>query len=67
MVKPKNDVSDAQKAAHRRHEEKRKSLPRLPGTRLNAEQGAVMDDLYAKFETKTEAILEAVKFYLKNH
>ena len=63
----KKQISDAQKAAHKRHEEKRKALPILPSSRLSASDGEVMDKLYEGFESKTEAIVKAAEFYLKNH
>ena len=63
----KSNVSEAQQEAHKRHDEKRKSSPRLPGTRISDDEGDVMDDLYGRFNSKTEAILEAAKYYIKRH
>lgn len=59
--------STAQKAADGRYDEKRKAAPRLPGTRLTDEQGAVMDNLYKLFDGKAEAIVTATKYYLDAH
>ncbi len=63
----KSNVSEAQQEAHQRHDEKRKSAPRLPGTRITDDEADVMDDLYKRFNSKAEAILEAAKFYIKKH
>lgn len=59
--------TSAQQAAHKRHDEKRRTAPRLPGTRLSEEEGVIMDALYERFKSKSEAILEAAKFYLDKH
>jgi hypothetical protein len=58
---------DAQKAAHKRHDDKRKTAPRLPGTRLGEDESKIMDRLYARFESKSEAIIKAARFYLDNN
>jgi len=63
----KSNVSEAQQDAHQRHDEKRKSAPRLPGTRISDDESDVMDDLYERFNSKAEAILEAAKYYIKRH
>ncbi len=63
----KSNVSKAQQAAHKRHDDKRKSDPRLPSTRISDEESDIMDDLYGRFNSKSEAILEAAKFYIKKH
>ncbi len=60
-------TSNAQKAAHKRHDEKRKTAPRLPGTRLSEPEGDTMDQLYEYFDSKSDAIVKAAEFYLKNH
>jgi hypothetical protein len=55
-----------QQEANKKQDEKRQTAPRLPGTRLTTEQGKVMDELYALFDNKSEAIFEAANFYLEN-
>lgn len=56
--------SEAQKVADTKFEEKRKTSPRLPGTRITEEENEIMEQLYVKFDSKSEAILSAVKYYL---
>lgn len=61
-------ASASQQLAHAKHDEARRELPRLPGTRLlNEEDAAVMERLYSRFETKYEAIITAAKHWLENN
>lgn len=67
MPKKSTDI-DPQKRAHQKHDEMRKDLPRLPGTRLiNEEDAETMDKLYSRFSNKYQAILEAAKFWLEKN
>ncbi|MEY8198478.1 MAG: hypothetical protein RPS47_04500 [Colwellia sp.] len=65
--KTKKTISEAQVRAHRKNDEKRKSMPCLPTARLSESEGAMAKELYAKFGTKKEAILKAIEFYLEHH
>ncbi len=59
--------SEAQKEADARYEATRKAAPRITSRRLTVDEAALMDQLYGMFANKTEALLSAVKFYVKNH
>ena len=63
------EKTEAKLNADKRHDEKRKTYPRLPGTRLpKPEDGKTMDKLYKKYNgDKTKAILTAAKFDLENN
>ncbi len=66
MRKNDSKLSAAQKRAHAKHDDVRKELPRLPGTRLlNENDAAVMEQLYSGFETKYEAIITGAKFWVE--
>lgn len=62
MPESKKEASERNK----RHDKKRKSAPRLPGTRISESESNTMEELYALFESKSEAIVKASEFYLNN-
>ncbi len=59
--------TEAQIRAEKKNDEKRKSAPRLPGSRMTEEQGQLMDRLYDKYGgNKLKAIISAAEFDLNN-
>jgi len=63
----KSNRPQAQRNAERRADEKRRHAARLPGARLTEEEARAMEALYDKFDSKKDAVLTAVQFYLKHH
>lgn len=57
----------AAQRAHRKHDEKRRHAPRLPGTRITDDEAQVMEALYARFDSKSEAIVAAAEYFLAKH
>ena len=66
-MKKLSSTSEAQKCAHAMHDDIRKELPRLPGTRIMSEENAhLMERLYSRIGTKYEVLIEASKLWLSN-
>ncbi len=59
--------TQAQIEARRRQDEKRKLDDRLPGVRITKKESVTMNKIYKLFDSKKEAVLEAVEFYLKKN